>query len=82
MELQSGANYMPEDSEFLIVTKADIQFGEPCIRGTRVPASAVYGAYLGGDKLWSLAQSYNVSLQEIIAAIHFQQGRVYAQKRG
>lgn len=60
-----------------IVSKPEIMFGEPCIEGTRVTASVVYGSWVAGDTLETLANSYGVKVEDIWEAILYEQERLF-----
>ena len=46
-----------------------IQFGEPCIDGTRIPTGTVWGMFKAGDSEPFLARCFKVKPQEISEAI-------------
>jgi uncharacterized protein (DUF433 family) len=46
-----------------------VQFGAPCIEGTRIPTEAVWALYQAGDSVDALAEMYRVKHREIEAAI-------------
>jgi uncharacterized protein (DUF433 family) len=46
-----------------------VQFGAPCIEGTRIPTEAVWSLYQAGDSVETLAEMYRVQQREIEAAI-------------
>lgn len=45
-----------------------IQFGAPCIRGTRIPTRTVWGMVEAGDSHAWVAEAYGLSLAEVLAA--------------
>lgn len=49
-----------------------VQFGAPCIEGTRIPTKAVWLMYLGGDKPAALAKDYRVSLPKVQSALEWE----------
>lgn len=49
-----------------------IQFGAPCIRGTRIPTRAVWGMVKAGDSMERLARSYGITAEEVRAAISWE----------
>ena len=53
----------------LIVLDPSIQFGEPCIKDTRIPTRAVWGLVRGGDLESLVMQSYGISRHELTAAL-------------
>ena len=52
-----------------------IQFGAPCIRGTRIPVTSIYGQFKGGDSLKYIAKSYRITEKQAQAAIDFVEGK-------
>ena len=49
-----------------------IQFGAPCIPGTRIPTSAIYGMVNGGDPPGFVARSYDISMESLEAALDWE----------
>ena len=56
-----------------IVLRPSIQFGEPCIAGTRIPTSAVWALFKGGDNIEFLSDSYGVEQAKLLHAIEWEQ---------
>lgn len=52
-----------------ILLDPSMQFGEPCIEGTRVPTETVWSFYQAGDSVDYLAQMYQIPPDMIEAAI-------------
>lgn len=53
-----------------------IQAGEPCIRGTRIPASSLYGYYKAGDNIKTIHTNFPyVTIKQIKAAIDYVDGK-------
>ncbi|MCY3912218.1 MAG: DUF433 domain-containing protein [Chloroflexi bacterium] len=52
-----------------VVLDPAVQFGEPCIRNTRIPTRAVWGLVRGGDPESLVMQSYGISEDELKAAL-------------
>jgi uncharacterized protein (DUF433 family) len=46
-----------------------IQFGSPCIKGTRIPTNAIWSMLEAGDSIEFLADSYDLSIKEIESAV-------------
>lgn len=46
-----------------------VQFGAPCVKGTRVPTRSIWGMIEAGDSSGWVAQSYRLSEEEVEAAI-------------
>lgn len=49
-----------------------IQFGAPCIEGTRIPTSSVWDMYRAGDKPAAIAGNYKVSLAQVESALQWE----------
>lgn len=49
-----------------------IQFGEPCIIGTRIPTSAVWSNVKAGDSPETIALAYSVDISKIQSAIDWE----------
>jgi uncharacterized protein (DUF433 family) len=58
-----------------ILIDPNVQFGEPCIAGTRIPATALYNCYKGGDSIDYIARSYDIDARCIEAAIAYVEGQ-------
>lgn len=50
-----------------------IQFGEPCIDGTRVPTSALSNTVKSGDSIDVVAKSFGLSLAQVHNALQWEQ---------
>ena len=46
-----------------------VQFGAPCVKGTRVPTRSIWGMIEAGDSPGWVAESYRLSEEEVEAAI-------------
>ena len=55
-----------------IVLEPLIQFGSPCLKGTRIPARTVAGMIEAGDSLEFVARSYSLSDEEVEAACEWE----------
>lgn len=51
----------------------NIQFGEPCIRGTRIPTNAIWAKANAGDGLPLIARMYDLPLDQVEGAIDWEQ---------
>ncbi|MXX93733.1 MAG: DUF433 domain-containing protein [Chloroflexi bacterium] len=51
-----------------IVLEPQVQFGSPCLKGTRIPARTVAGMVEAGDAVEWVAQSYGLTRDEVKAA--------------
>ncbi len=55
-----------------------IQFGAPCVKGTRIPTAALAGMVLAGDSVESTARDYRISTDEVEAACDWER-RVHSR---
>lgn len=46
-----------------------IQFGSPCIKGTRIPTRTLWGMVMGGDTIEYVSQSYHLTIELVQNAI-------------
>lgn len=60
-----------------IVLHPLVQFGAPCIKGTRIPVYAIAGMVNAGDSALSVAEDYQLPLEKIRAVCDFER-RIYA----
>jgi uncharacterized protein (DUF433 family) len=49
-----------------------VQFGKPCLAGTRIPTSIIAERHGAGDSVEVLAEDYERSPQEIEAALRYE----------
>ena len=49
-----------------------MQFGAPCIKGTRIPVNAIAGMVNAGDSAQSVAEDYHLSLEKVQTACDFE----------
>lgn len=49
-----------------------IQFGAPCIEGTRIPTNTVWDMYRAGDRQQAIANNYRISLFQIESAVEWE----------
>ena len=54
-----------------IVIDPAIQHGKPVIRGTRLPVARILGGLAGGMSYEELQQEYDVTIEDIRAAIRY-----------
>ena len=52
-----------------VVLDPAVQFGEPCIRDTRIPTRAVWSLVRGGDSQDLVARAYGITQGELTAAL-------------
>jgi uncharacterized protein (DUF433 family)/DNA-binding transcriptional MerR regulator len=50
-----------------------VQFGAPCLEGTRIPTRAVWCMFLGGDKPEAIARDYRVALVKVQAGLEWEE---------
>ena len=51
-----------------VVLEPDVQFGSPCLKGTRIPTRTVAGMVEAGDSREWVASAYGISREEVRAA--------------
>jgi len=51
-----------------------IQFGEPCVAGTRVRTSVLYSMHVAGDSVITLARSFDISGHDVSEALEWEKG--------
>ncbi len=51
-----------------VVLEPDVQFGSPCLRGTRIPTRTIAGMVEAGDAEEWVASAYEISANEVRAA--------------
>lgn len=54
-----------------IAIDPDVMGGKPVIKGTRVPVQVIVGALAGGDTTDDVCASYNVTEQDVRAALTY-----------
>jgi uncharacterized protein (DUF433 family) len=59
------------DWEARIKIDATVQGGKPVIAGTRVPLEVIVGALAGGDTIEEISESYNVTTEDVRAALAY-----------
>lgn len=60
-----ASSWTPQD---VVKIDPDVQFGRPCISGTRIPTADIMGMLEAGDSENFLAESYGLTLTEIESA--------------
>ena len=55
-----------------VLLQPAVQFGAPCIKGTRIPTRAVAGMVNAGDTVEWVAQSYSLSAESVTAACEWE----------
>jgi uncharacterized protein (DUF433 family) len=61
-----------EPSPFILLNPS-IQFGAPCIKGTRIPTHSVWGMIEGGDPAELVLRSYGITEEELDAAVAWEE---------
>lgn len=56
-----------------IVIDPGVQSGAACLKGTRTPTHALYGAHVAGDDVAGLADGYRLSQEQVEAAIEWEE---------
>ena len=69
-----ACSWQPSD---FVLLKPEIQFGAPCVEGTRIPTRAIFGMIEDGDSVGWVAQAYSISDSEAQAAYDWET-RMYA----
>jgi uncharacterized protein (DUF433 family) len=52
-----------------IILDPEVQFGDPCIKGTRIPVRSVWGMVRGGDSEELVQRAYGIHELELKAAL-------------
>ena len=73
-ETHRAASWEPVPSVTLV---PQVQFGAPCIKGTRIPTRSVAGMIDAGDSPGRVAEAYGISAEEVQAARDWEQ-RLFA----
>ncbi len=61
-----------------ITISPDIQVGQPCIKGTRIPCESIYEHFKAGvkiEKLVVLFKSFNITTEQVQACIDYVEGK-------
>ncbi len=72
LRFSDGVAYSWTPAHF-VVMRPDVQFGAPCVDGTRVPTKALWNSWRGGDSMELLSASYDLSIDEIEAAVSWEE---------
>lgn len=65
-------SWAPHEHNEHIVLKPTVQFGAPCIRGTRIPTRTLWIMRCGGDSLDFIADAYRLDAQQVEEAIKWE----------
>jgi uncharacterized protein (DUF433 family) len=55
-----------------VTLKPTVQFGAPCVAGTRIPTRAIWSMIRGGDREDSVAKAYNLALDKVRHAMEWE----------
>jgi len=69
---QPKRNPLPEDEYAPVVVDPEVCFGRPLIAGTAIPTDVVADRYLGGDGIKKMAEDYDLSQEQVEAALRFE----------
>lgn len=61
-----------EDEYAPVVVDPEVCFGRPLIAGTAIPTDVVADRYLGGDSVKKMAEDYDLSKEQVEAALRFE----------
>jgi uncharacterized protein (DUF433 family) len=64
-----------------ITVDPKVRFGKPVIEGTRVPVELVIGQLAGGMTMEEVAQEYDLTLDDLRAALKYAAGVLAAQPK-
>lgn len=53
-----------------------IQFGAPCIKGTRIPARTLWGMVRGGDQVEYVARSFRIAIEQVENAVELEESLI------
>ena len=65
----------------LVQAHSGIHSGDPCVAGTRIPTSTIWGHHEAGDPFSLLTRAYDLSPEQLLAAYAFQKGIEWQQSR-
>lgn len=60
-----------EATEYVMMNP-EVQFGQPCIKGTRIPTSSLWEMWRGGDSLHYLTQAFKLSSDQLEHALEWE----------
>ncbi len=58
-----------------IALKPDIQFGQPCVDGTRIPTGSIWSYVKGGDTIPYVADSFGLEVADVKRAFYWEERR-------
>lgn len=56
-----------------VTLRPDVQFGQSCLEGTRIPTSALWSYAEGGDSVAFLARSFQITVDDVERAVAWEQ---------
>jgi len=56
-----------------VTIRPDLQFGQPCIQGTRVTTQTVHQFIAGGDTFEELAEDFGIEVEKLDAAFRYEE---------
>ncbi|MDP9266281.1 MAG: DUF433 domain-containing protein [Chloroflexota bacterium] len=59
-----------------VMLRPDIQFGQPCIAGTRLTTRTVAELVAAGDAIDFVAEAYSIDIRKVEAALEFEEGLI------
>ena len=68
--LQQACSWSPAAG---VLMDPGLQFGEPCIAGTRIPTETIWAFHQAGDSIDLLARMYDLPVEQITAAIQWEE---------
>jgi len=63
-----------EFSKHVVLIDPNVRFGQPCIKGSRIPTATIAERYTAGDSIKSLVKDYGRKATEIEEAIRYELG--------
>ncbi len=55
-----------------ITLEPSVQFGQSCLKGTRIPTSALWGCRAGGDPPQFIADAYGITVADVERAVEWE----------
>ena len=71
-------DWTPHDN---VLINPEVQFGEPCIQGTRIPTRTIWRISHGGDSLAYLAKAFRLSEAQVNHALRWEDRLLAAKDR-
>ena len=81
---RNGYEYvrLPSEKEgyYRLLIDQQIQFGLPCIRGTRIPAESIAAHHRAGDSVLTLARLFDIAQGQVQACVDYVNAPVKAMR--